>query len=356
LKIWFDILTPKQLLFFEPIIQRLKKNHTVLCTSRKYNQVTELAKIRKQKLVIIGKYGGVKKHDKLDASLSRSKLLVRKISKFLPDITLSSCSPEAARVSYGLGIPHICFSDSPHATAVMKLSLPYANKLLIPWIIPKSDFENMGIEPKNIIQYKTIDAAQITKQKVFLSCGTDINSREWRTILIRTPEEEAAYSSKQSDIVGIIKKIKKDFLGCHITVLTRYEKQAELLKKKFSKSAQSKFQIVSKVVDGKKLLLDSDVFVGSGGTMTAESALLGVPTISYNAIPNRIEDYLVSKKIVTRCMTPNKVAERITHVFQLTSYRSGGYERTRRLRIKKFVNSLEDPYPILLKTIKSIIK
>ena len=356
MKIWFDILTPKQLLFFEPIIQRLKKNHTVLCTSRKYNQVTDLAKIRKQKLVIIGKHGGVKKHDKLDASLSRSKLLVRKISKFLPDITLSSCSPEAARVSYGLGIPHICFSDSPHATAVMKLSLPYANKLLIPWIIPKSDFKNMGIKPKNIIQYKTIDAAQITKQKVFLSCGTDINSREWKTILIRTPEEEAAYSSKQSDIVGIIKKIKKDFLGCHITVLTRYEKQAELLKKKFSKSAQSKFQIVSKVVDGKKLLLDSDVFVGSGGTMTAESALLGVPTISYNAIPNRIEDYLVSKKIVTRCMTPNKVAERITHVFQLTSYRGGGHERTRRLRIKKFVNSLEDPYPILLKTMKSVMK
>ena len=356
MKIWFDILTPKQLLFFEPIIQRLKKNHTVLCTSRKYNQVTDLAKIRKQKLVIIGKYGGVKKHDKLDASLSRSKLLVRKISKFLPDITLSSCSPEAARVSYGLGIPHICFSDSPHATAVMKLSLPYANKLLIPWIIPKSDFENMGIEPKNIIQYKTIDAAQITKRKVFLSCGTDINSREWKTILIRTPEDEAAYSSKQSDIVGIIKKIKKDFLGCHITVLTRYKKQAELLKKKFSKSAQNKFQIVSKVVDGKKMLLNSDVFVGSGGTMTAESALLGVPTISYNAIPNRIEDYLVSKKIVTRCMTPNKVAERITHVFQLTSYRGGGSERTRRMQIKKFVNSLEDPYPILLKTIKSIIK
>ena len=356
MKIWFDILTPKQLLFFEPIIQRLKKNHTVLCTSRKYNQVTDLAKIRKQKLVIIGKYGGVKKYDKLDASLSRSKLLVRKISKFLPDITLSSCSPEAARVSYGLGIPHICFSDSPHATAVMKLSLPYANKLLIPWIIPKSDFENMGIEPKNIIQYKTIDAAQITKRKVFLSCGTDINSREWKTILIRTPEDEAAYSSKQSDIVGIIKKIKKDFLGCHITVLTRYKKQAELLKKKFSKSAQNKFQIVSKVVDGKKMLLNSDVFVGSGGTMTAESALLGVPTISYNAIPNRIEDYLVGKKIVTRCMTPDEVAERITHVFQLTSYRGGGYERTRRLQIKKFVNSLEDPYPILLKTIKSIIK
>ena len=338
------------------MIKRLKKNHSVLCTSRKYNQVTELAKIRKQKLVIIGKHGGAEKHDKLDASLSRSKLLVKKISKFSPDITLSFCSPEAARVSYGLGIPHICFSDSPHATAVMKLSLPYADKLLIPWIIPKSDFENMGIDPKNIIQYKTIDAAQITKRKVFFGCGTDINSRKWKTILIRTPEDEAAYLSKESDVVDIIKKIKMDFLGCHITVLTRYKKQAESLKKKFSKSAQSKFQIVSKVVDGGKVLLDSDVFVGSGGTMTAESALLGVPTISYNAIPNRIEDYLVNKKIITRCMTPNKIAERITRIFQLTSYRGGGSERTRRMQIKKFVNSLEDPYPILLKTMKSVLK
>jgi len=383
LKIWFDVLTPKQLLFFDPMIKRIKKNNTVLCTSRDYNQVTQLAKIRKLKLIIVGKHGGSERHDKLNASLHRTKLLSTRIKKFSPDITISFCSPEAARVSYGLGIPHICFSDSPHATAVMKLSLPYADKLLIPWIIPKSDFENMGIDPKNIIQYKSIDAAQITKRKVFFHCGTGINSRRWKTILIRTPEDEAAYLSKQSDVVNIIKKIEKGFFGCHITVLTRYKKQAESLKKKFSKSVQnkwipcadydksnpqkmkekgipehirSKFQIVSKVVDGHKMLLDSDVFVGSGGTMTAESALLGVPTISYNAIPNRIEDYLVSKKIVTRCMTPNKIAERITHVFQLTSYRGGGSERTRRMQIKKFVNSLEDPYPILLKTIKSILK
>jgi len=360
------------------MIKRIKKNNIVLCTSRDYSQVTQLAKIRNLKLVIVGKHGGSKRNDKLNASLHRAKLLSTRIKKFSPDITISFCSPEAARVSYGLGIPHVCFSDSPHATAVMKLSLPYTDKLLIPWIIPKSDFKNMGIDPKNIIQYKSIDAAQITKGKVFEPrLPYDQISDK---ILIRTPEDEAAYLSKQSDVVNIIKKIEKDFFGCHITVLTRYKKQADLLKKKFSKSVQNKwmenpdydksnprmksipknirtkFQIVSKVVDGKKMLLNSDVFVGSGGTMTAESALLGVPTISYNAIPNRIEGYLVNKKIVARCMTPNKIAERITHVFQLTSYRGGGSERTRRLELQKFVDSLEDPYPILLKTMKSVMK
>nr|AIF21721.1 hypothetical protein [uncultured marine thaumarchaeote SAT1000_06_A02] len=40
--------------------------------------------------------------------------------------------------------------------------------------------------------------------------------------------------------------------------------------------------------------------------MTAESALLGIPTISYDAVPNIIEDYLVRKKLVMREINPKK--------------------------------------------------
>ena len=49
--------------------------------------------------------------------------------------------------------------------------------------------------------------------------------------------------------------------------------------------------------DGKHLLNNTDVFIGSGGTMTAESALMGIPTISYNAVPNIIEEFLSEKTI-----------------------------------------------------------
>ena len=45
----------------------------------------------------------------------------------------------------------------------MRLSLPYATKLLTPWIIPKQDFEGFGIDYKNIINYRTIDAGVIIK-------------------------------------------------------------------------------------------------------------------------------------------------------------------------------------------------
>ena len=138
------------------MIKRIKKNHTVLCTSRDYDQVTHLAKIRGVKLIIIGKHGGSGRHDKLNASLHRAKSLSFKIKEFSPDMTVSFCSPEAARVSYGLNIDHICFSDSPHATAVMRLVIPLVQKLLIPWIIPKKEFTKFGIDAKDIIRYLSL--------------------------------------------------------------------------------------------------------------------------------------------------------------------------------------------------------
>ena len=323
------------------MIKRLKKNHSVLCTSRKYNQVTELAKIRKQKLVIIGKHGGAEKHDKLDASLSRSKLLVKKISKFSPDITLSFCSPEAARISYGLGIKHICFSDSPHAENVMRLVVPLVQKLLIPWIIPKKKFTKFGIDQNNIIQYKAIDAATISKRKI-KNIKKTVGKK---IILIRLEEDEASYSLKKRPIIPIVKEILKEFSGQEIVIMTRYVTQKKYLQQIF----QKKIKILSTVVDSKLLLYNADIFIGSGGTMTAESALLGIPTISYNAVPNIIEDYLVRKKLVMREINPKKMVSVMKKVFKSSNSR-------RKNRAKKMMSSMEDPYPILLKTMKSVLK
>ena len=131
MKIWIDILTPKQLLFSEPIIEKLGQKHEILSTSREYNEVSKLAKIRHLKLIFVGKHGGGDKKNKLSASIDRLEKLSNKIKKFEPDVVISFGSPEAARISFGLGVKHIMFCDSPHANAVMKLTLPFIQKLLI---------------------------------------------------------------------------------------------------------------------------------------------------------------------------------------------------------------------------------
>ena len=345
MKIWFDVLTPKQLLFFEPMIKRIKKNHTILCTSRDYNQVTQLAKIRNLRLVIIGKHGGPKRHDKLNASLRRAKLLSIRVKEFSPDITVSFCSPEAARVSYGLNIAHICFSDSPHAKAVMRLVIPLVQKLLIPWIIPKKEFIKFGIGIKNIIQYRAIDAAIISKRRISKNDKKLVKESKRKMILVRVEEEYASYSSKKRPAIPIIKEIIKNFRNEEIVVMARYASQARHIEQTFGK----KIRVLDKVVDSKILLENTRIFVGSGGTMTAESALLGIPTISYNAVPNIIEAYLARKKLVIRETNPKKIVIAIMKIFESSNLEI-------KKKSKKMLDSMEDPYPILVKTMKSVLK
>ena len=325
------------------MIKRIKKNHTVLCTSRDYQQVTQLAKIRGLKLIIVGKHGGSRRHDKLNASLHRAKSLSLRIKGFSPDITISFCSPEAARVSYGLDITHICFSDSPHATAVMRLVIPLVQKLLIPWIIPKKEFTKFGINIKDVISYRAIDAAVIARRKI--SENNKIRSKKngRKTILVRVEEEYASYSTKKRPAIPIIKEILESFPNEEIIVMGRYASQVRHLQQVFGK----KIRVLSKVIDSKILLKKIDVFIGSGGTMTAESALLGIPTISYNAIPNIIETYLVKKKLIIRKTNPKQIASSIEKILESPNLEI-------KKRSKKMMNSMEDPYHALVKTMKSV--
>ncbi len=341
MKIWIDILTPKQLLFSESIIKKLGKKHDILCTSREYEEVTKLAKIRDFDLVLVGKHGGGDKKAKLEASIDRKGKLSRKIKAFSPDIVISFCSPEAARISFGLGIRHIAFCDSPHADAVMRLTLPLIQKLLIPNVIPKNEFSKYGIDKKNIVSYKAIDAAVTIRRKVNQEKALPFKENKRKNILIRVEEEDAAYASKSSKIIPIIKQIVNEYSEENIVILCRYTKQIQNLQKRFVKKAK----IVKMSFDGKHLLNNTDVFIGSGGTMTAESALMGIPTISYNAVPNIIENFLVKKYLVKRETSPNKISNYVKKMFDSSN-------NMNQKRAKIIVKQMEDPIQKLIKVIK----
>ena len=342
MKIWIDILTPKQLLFSEPIIEKLGQKHDILCTSRQYNEVTKLAKIRHFDLIFVGKHGGGDKKSKLKASIERIEKLSKKIKNFEPDVVISFGSPEAARISFGLGIKHIMFCDSPHANAVMRLTLPLIQKLLIPYVIPKKEFSKFGINEKDIVQYKAIDAVVTMQRKINQNIISPFENNNKKNILIRVEEEEAAYTSKSSKIIPIIKKIANDYKDENIIVLGRYTQQIINLQKIMGK----KIKVIKMSFDGKYLLNDTDVFIGSGGTMTAESALMGIPTISYNAVPNIIENFLVKKSLVKRETNPKKVSNEIKRIFARKNDQN-------QKRAKKVVKQMEDPIEKLIKIIKN---
>jgi len=341
LKIWIDFLTPKQLLFFEPLIQKLSKKHDLLCTTRDYREVKELAKIRKLDVVIVGRHGGGNKADKLLANIDRMKSLFKIIQKFKPELTLSFCTPDASRISFGLGIKHIAFSNSPHHEKVMKLTVPLVDKLLIPKHIPKKEFTKYGIPTKNIIQYNALDEYLIVKGKIFQNTVPKLYFEKKKTLLFRTHEIQASYPSRKVDTIGIIKKMATEFPDFNIIVLGRYYDEIKSLKRKLGK----RIVVLDKVVDSGEILSLCDVFVGSGGTMTSEAVLRGVQTLSYNAVPNHDEKYLVKLGMLPR-------AESLSKIVQVTRKLLNSDRKKIKLKAKKFLDSMENPHSKLSEIIK----
>ena len=227
----------------------------------------------------------------------------------------------------------MCSSD-----LVMRLSLPFVNKLLIPWVIPKKEFTKYGIGEKNIIQYKAIDAAAIIKNSQKITQ----RKKSKKKILIRLEEEQAAYVQKNNHTLKLIQRIVDEFPTHEILILPRYRSQISELKK----NLDCKVRVLSEVVNGNELLQQVNVFVGSGGTMTAEAALLGIPTISYNAVPNLVQDYLVRRKLVILESNPDKITTIIEKFLSSDNY---AIEKN----AKKVLMSMEDPYKKLIQVIKN---
>jgi predicted glycosyltransferase len=382
-KIWFDILTPKQIMFFSPAIDILKRqNIDILCTSRKYREANELSKLKGLDLLLVGSHGGANLYNKLYQSTNRIIELSKIINNFSPDLVISFSSPEASRVSFGLGITHLGFNDSPHAEAVARLTIPLITKLFSPSMIPLSAWTKYGIPKDKIITYNGLDpvawlikrdTSSLSSSYPFTSTGTDsiidakkrnnkknknteslanlrINPSK-KTILVRLEESKAAYIINQQQKKITVSPLELiDYIVNHfgernnIVILCRYQDQIREISKRY----KNKAIVLTKVVDGLDLLKSIDVFIGAGGTMTAESALLGIPTISIAPVRFYIDDFLRKTGLVKRAFTTSQMVNSINSFLADEDYCS-------RLKIKatKILNEMEDPIEKLVSYVRS---
>ncbi|MCP8308625.1 MAG: DUF354 domain-containing protein [archaeon] len=350
MKVWIDILTPKQALFFKPLIEELKREgHEVLSTSRLYREVNQLSKKIGLESIIVGKHGGGSLYGKLISSSERINHLADLVDEWKPNFAISFSSPECARVAYGLNIKHICINDSPHAQSVAKLTIPLSHILLTPWIIPYSAWTCYGISHNKIIRYKALDpVAWLKRIKPHDLESLDLPiDRAKKTIVIRLEESFASYllglNNKWSD--DLLKGMSNRFQDNNIVVLCRYEQQLSKILKNYG----DKFIIPKEVVIGFKLLKNTDSFIGMGGTMTAESALMGVPTISaYKGKDTYVEDYLIRKKLIVK---PRTIKGILKNVERLVDERKKAFIKR---RAEDLLKKMEDPIEKISFTVKRL--
>jgi len=355
LRIIIDILTPKQCMLFSKLSEKLKQaGHEVFLVSRKYREAVNLIRLKGLKAKIIGKHGGKELANKLKASAQRILELASYFEEVDPDIAVSFSSPEMARVAFGLGIPHICVNDSPHAEAVARLTIPLATKLLSPKAIPKRVWTRFGIASDRIRQYNALDPWAWLKdfkpdEKVISKLGLNLSRH---ILTFRLEEEFAAYllgkTREKTGMISVIKKILGERDDVQIIVVPRYESQRKHLQEIFD----GEICIPESSIDGPSLLHYTTIFVGGGGTMTVEAALLGVPTFScYPAEPFIILKYLMRKRLVKLERNPERLAEKVLATLDRIEYE----RRKQNERAKRLVKTFEDPVEVIADEIKKTV-
>ena len=103
----------------------------------------------------------------------------------------------------------------------------------------------------------------------------------------------AAYNVANSISYELLEALIKNFSDCNIVVLGRYDDQVAKFKEGYGKDVI----IPCSVVDGTSLLMETDVFLGSGGTMNTEASLLGIPNISYKMQNITINKFLIGQAV-----------------------------------------------------------
>jgi predicted glycosyltransferase len=343
-RVWIDILTPKQVLFFTPIIRELEASGAqVLATSRKYREVGPLADRAGLGLTYVGERGSKGPEEQLLAATRRQAEMIPIVKEFNPEVAVSIASAICARVAFGLGVKHVAVNDSPHSEVAGRLSIPLSHHLLCPWVIPYQAWRKFGLERSQVTTYRALDAAAWLKREPLKGPVPRLDPKK-KTITVRVQESDAPYLARadMSWTDKLLGSLAEAFPDVNLVALCRYDYQVEEVRGKFG----SRCIIPDEVVSGHDLLAATDLFVGMGGTMNAEAALMGVPTVSAFQGSLYTDRYLERVGLLAKALTPSAL---VTHskTFMKDSFRAAYAKKAKRV-----LDSMEDPVPKVARFIK----
>ncbi|MDB4293376.1 DUF354 domain-containing protein [Maribacter sp.] len=294
MKIWFDISNSPHVLMFHHLINELEsEGHEVIITSRPLANTVALLDQRNLKHNIVGEHYGKNFYKKVFGYPIRVWQLRNFLKNNKPDLAVSQSSFHSPVAAWLLGIPSIYTNDNEHAMGNLP-AFYLATQILIPESLPIESIAKKGISPKKITQYPGVKEGIYLWRKEKKSSKMGTGESESKVHIYIRPEPLTAqyYTAKENFLDDTIVALQKKY---SITVLARDKTQLEHYK-------QEKFAhtlVPEKPLDFEYIRQNCTLFIGAGGSMTRELAILGVPTISvYQDDLLEVDKYLISQKVM----------------------------------------------------------
>jgi uncharacterized protein len=313
MNIWFDLSNSPHINMFYDLIRDLEAGgHQVTITCRPLANTIDLLKQKELTYAVVGEHYGKKLHKKVLGYPVRVWQLYKFLKDKNIDIAVSQSSFHSPLVARLLGIPSIYTNDNEHAAGNIP-SFLFATRVLIPENLSIKKVVRQGARKAKIVQYPGV------KEGIYLwKIQKSLRRPEKKTgetvqIFVR-PEPQTAqyYNGKLNFLDNMLETLQQRY---EVTVLPRDENQ----KRHYESAKFSHIHVPDKPLSLISIAEKCTLFIGAGGSMTRELAVLGVPTISvYQEELLDVDKFLLSKNLMR--YEPEITADKVeSFLAQITS-------------------------------------
>lgn len=299
MKIWIDMATSPQVLFFRPIIAELqKRGHELLMTTRHCAETVPLADSYGFTHTVMGAHGGKTLMGKGAAIALRTVRLTRFARPHAISLAVSHGSFSQALAAGWLSIPSVVFADYEGHPAE-GITCCTASKILVPNVFCKANLFHHGASEDKIETYgglkENVYLAGFVPDPMFLET-TGIPAQKI-VVTMRPPNLAATYHRFENPLFDELLNYVLSHPNTFVVLLPRGSEQ----RRKYEGMGLTNLLIPDEVLDGPNLIYHSDLVIGAGGTMNREATVLGTPVYSvFKGRLGSVDRYLISSGKMAR--------------------------------------------------------
>lgn len=301
MRVWIDMSNSPHPLLFAPVARELEaRGAEVLVTVRDHAQTLPLTSERWPRATLLGSASPGGRSAKLRAIRGRIGECLRWARGARPDVALSHNSYAQLVAARLAGIPAVTAMDYEHQPA-NHLGFRTAGRVLLPEALPTRVVRRQGASPGKVVRYpglkEQLYLADFTPQADVLASLGIVRRDGEAVVLARSAPAGAAYHPNENPLfaAALGELSRQDGIRC--VVLARHRHQ----RAEIERLGLPDTVVPDRAVDGRSLLCEADLFLGAGGTMTREAALLGVPTLSmFAGRPAAVDSWLERRGALRR--------------------------------------------------------
>ena len=273
MRIWFELTNSPHINMFAAMIRDLEREHEVLITCRPLANTIDLLDLHGFKYTVVGEhYGG-----KLSAKLFGFPVRVAQLCKFVAgkkiDVAISQSSFHSPVVARLMGVRSIYMNDNEHAMGNIPAFL-CATTIMVPEFLGIDKLKKQYANPRKVVHYPGVKEGLYLWELDQRLGALSHRARARRKVYIRPEPWTAQYYKGSRNFLDNLVLGMKDHVD--VVLLPRGKEQGV----HYQDGRFDGVQVVMTALDIADIAPDCDLFIGAGGTMTREMAVLGVPTIS----------------------------------------------------------------------------